>query len=140
MSDERRKRQEERDGSASNGKTKKVATYVVVGILLAAAWIAGQYYQNHKYDAFAKCLAAKHVKMYGLSWCSHCADQKEKFRGAFQYVPYQECGINATKEETPECKAAGLTLFPSWQFGDEPPKADIFSLEALSDKTGCSLP
>ncbi len=140
MSEERRKRREERDASARDGKSKKMLLYGGILILLAAAFIGGRYYRNHKYDSFAKCLAAKQVKMYGLSWCPHCIDQKEMFGDAFHFVPYVECGINVTKEETPECKAAGLTLFPSWQFGTEPPKAGVFSLDALSDKTGCSLP
>ena len=41
---------------------------------------------------------------------------------------------------TPACKAAGVKLFPSWQFGADPPKEGVLSLEALRDKTGCSLP
>jgi hypothetical protein len=141
MSEERRKRQEQRDGGGSNdGKTKKTLLYGVIVILLVGAFIAFRYHENHKYDSFAKCLAAKQTKMYGLSWCSHCADQKEMFGDAFHYVPYVECGDIATKDETPECKAAGLKLFPSWQFGVEPPREGLLSLEALSDKTGCSLP
>jgi hypothetical protein len=140
MSEERRKRQLEREGGPGDGNTKKMITYGVVVILLAGAFIAGRYYKNHKYDSFAKCLATKEAKMYGLSWCPHCVDQKEMFGEAFHNVPYVECGIKATMEETPECKAAGLKLFPSWQFGDAPPKEGVLSLEALSDKTGCSLP
>jgi|SRR5580658_2828873 hypothetical protein len=140
MSEERRKRQQQRDSGASDGRMKKALTYGVVLILLAGAFIAGRHYRNHKYDAFAQCLAAKQAKMYGLSWCPHCVDQKEMFGEAFHYVPYVECGIAATKDETPECKAGGLKLFPSWQFGTEPPKEGVLSLEALSDKTGCSLP
>ena len=140
MSEERRKRQQQRDSGTSDGRTKKYLTYGGVLILLAGAFIAGRHYRNHKYDAFAQCLAAKQAKMYGLSWCPHCVDQKEMFGDAFHYVRYVECGIAATKDETPECKARGLKLFPSWQFGTEPPKEGVLSLEALSDKTGCSLP
>ena len=140
MSEERRKRQLERDGSASDGNTKKLVTYGVVVILLAAAFIAGRYYKNHKYDAFAKCLATKQAKMYGLYWCPHCIEQKEMFGEAFHYVPYQECATKGSSEEAPVCKMAGVKLFPAWQFGDEPPKEGVLSLEALSDKTGCSLP
>jgi len=33
-----------------------------------------------------------------------------------------------------------VKLFPSWQFGQEPPKEGVLSMEALSDKTGCALP
>jgi hypothetical protein len=140
MSEERRKRQLERDGGASDGKTKTLVTYGVVVILLAAAFIAGRYYKNHKYDAFAKCLATKQAKMYGLYWCPHCIEQKEMFGEAFHYVPYQECAIKGSSEEAPVCKIAGVKLFPAWQFGDEPPKEGVLSMEALSDKTGCSLP
>jgi hypothetical protein len=141
MSEERRKRQHERVGSdSSEGKTKKMLIYGIVIILLAGAFVGGRYYRNHKYDAFAKCLASKQVKMYGLYWCPHCIEQKEEFGAAFHYVPYVECAIKGAKDEAPECKAAGVKLFPSWQFGNEPPKEGVLSLEALSDKTGCNLP
>jgi len=115
---------------------------VVVGILIlfAIAFGIGRYYRNHKYDSFAKCLASKQVKMYGLYWCPHCADQKAMFGGAFRNVPYVECAIKGSKELMPECKAAGVRLFPSWQFGAAPPEPGVLSLKNLSDKTGCSLP
>jgi len=140
MSEERRKRQEERDSSASDGQTKKVLTYGVILILLAGAYLGGRYYRNHKYDAFAKCLATKQAKMYGLYWCPHCIEQKEMFGDAFHYVPYQECAVKGSPEIVPACKVAGIKLFPSWQFGMDPPKEGVLSLDALSDKTGCSLP
>ncbi|HSY91356.1 MAG TPA: hypothetical protein VK812_08285 [Candidatus Binatus sp.] len=140
MSEERRKRREEREGSASDGQTKKVLTYGVILILLAGAYFGGRYYRNHKYDAFAKCLATKQAKMYGLYWCPHCIEQKEMFGDAFRYVPYQECAIKGSPEIVPACKVAGIKLFPSWQFGMDPPKEGVLSLDALSDKTGCSLP
>jgi hypothetical protein len=78
--------------------------------------------------------------MYGLYWCPHCAEQKEMFGRAFRYVPYVECAIKGGGGITPECKAAGLKLFPSWQFGSNPPQEGVFPLEKLSDKTGCALP
>lgn len=141
MSDARRKRQEQRDGGVRDSqKTKKMLLYGVIAILLVAAYAAGRYYRNHKYDSFAKCLATKQAKMYGLYWCPHCLEQKEAFGDSFHYVPYVECAIKGSKEMATECKMAGVKLFPSWQFGDEPPKEGVLSLEALSDKTGCSLP
>src|SRR3984885_10175485 len=99
MSEARRKRQEERDGGASNGNTKKILIYAVILILLAAAFIGGRHYRNHKYDSFAKCLATKQAKMYGLYWCPHCLEQKEMFGEAFHFVPYQECAIKGSSEE-----------------------------------------
>ena len=139
MSDERRKRQQVRQGQDS--QKRKGALYVVILVLIASAFLAGRYYKNHKYDSFAKCLASKNAKMYGLYWCPHCADQKREFGSAFHYVPYVECASeNDPHELTPECKAAGVKLFPSWQFGNEAPKEGVLSLDALSQRTGCSLP
>src|ERR1700758_1759509 len=139
MSEERRKRQQ---ASQSDGrKPKKILLYAVILVLFAAAYLAGRYYKNHKYDSFAKCIATKNVRMYGLYWCPHCADQKREFGSSFHYVPYVECASeNDPHELTAACKAAGVKLFPSWQFGSDPPKEGVLSLQELSQKTGCSLP
>lgn len=139
MSEERRKRQQARQ--VDGGKKNKIALYAVVLALFAGAFLAGRYYKNHKYDSFAKCLASKNARMYGLYWCPHCADQKREFGASFRYVTYVECASeNDPHELTPTCKAAGVKLFPSWQFGTDPPKEGVLSLDALSQKTGCSLP
>jgi hypothetical protein len=141
MSEERRKKQEDRAGSGlSKPTSKKTFIYGVVLILFTGAFVGGRYYRNHKYDSFANCLARKQAKMYGLYWCPHCIEQKQMFGDAFHYVPYVECAIKDSREEATECKVAGVKLFPSWQFGTEPPREGVLSLEALSDKTGCSLP
>lgn len=140
MSEERRKRQQQREVPGSSLNKKKLLKWGGVVALLAAAYVAGLYYKNHKYDAFAKCLGTHQAKMYGLYWCPHCQDQKEMFGASFHYVPYVECAIKGSREMAPECKIAGVNLFPSWQFGADPPKEGVLSLEALSDKTGCSLP
>ena len=139
MSEERRKRQQVSQSDGSN--TKKVILYVVIAALLAGVYLAGRYYKNHKYDSFAKCLATKNARMYGLYWCPHCADQKREFGSSFRYVPYVECASeNDPHELTPACKAAGVKLFPSWQFGADSPKEGVLTLQELSQKTGCSLP
>ena len=140
MSEERRKRQEVLRSENSEGKRKRMLIYVGILILFAAAYLAGRYYKDHKYDSFAKCIAGKQAKMYGLYWCPHCADQKAMFGSAFKYVPYVECAMKGSRELAPECKIAGVKLFPSWQFGMDPPKEGVLSLDALSEKTGCSLP
>jgi hypothetical protein len=139
MSEERRKRQQA--GEKDSSKTKKVILYVVVAALFVGAYLAGRYFKNHKYDSFARCLATKNARMYGLYWCPHCADQKREFGSSFRYVPYIECASeNDPHELTPACKAAGVKLFPSWQFGADPPKEGVLTLQELSQKTGCSLP
>jgi hypothetical protein len=139
MSEERRKRQAERE-RAIDGSGKKYLTWGGIVILLAGAYALGWYHNNHKYDAFAQCLTARGAKMYGLYWCPHCAEQKEKFGASFRHVTYVECAIKDSRELAPACKIAGVKLFPSWQFGTDPPKEGVLSMDALSDKTGCTLP
>jgi hypothetical protein len=141
MSEERRKRHQERAGAleaSPRSRNKLILGGIVV--LFVLAYAAGWYHTNHRYDGFAKCLASKQAKMYGLYWCPHCIEQKEMFGKSFQYVPYVECAIKGSRDLTPACSAAGLKLFPSWQFGANPPREGVFPLQELSDKTGCSLP
>ncbi len=141
MSEERRKRQQEREGKpASNPKSRDRLIWLGIGVVLILAYVGFWYHNNHRYDGFAKCLAAKQAKMYGLYWCPHCADQKAMFGKAFQYVPYVECAIKDSHELAPACTAAKVKLFPSWQFGTNPPIEGVFPMQELSDKTGCVLP
>jgi len=141
MSEERRKRHQERTKQPeAKVPSRKMLIWGGIVVLFVLAYTGGWYYKNHRYDGFAKCLGSHQVKMYGLYWCPHCAEQKEMFGKAFQYVPYVECAIKGASGITPECKAAGVKLFPSWQFGTNPPKEGVFPLQELSDKTGCSLP
>src|SRR5260221_6787238 len=98
MSEERRKRQQECDGALAGGKTKNIRIYGGIVVLLAAAYFAGWYHKNHKYDTFAQCLSTKQVKMYGLYWCPQCLGQKAMFRQAFYYVPYVERAIEGSSE------------------------------------------
>ena len=141
MSEARRKRQQVREGTGWNPEqTRKYAIRAGVVILFAAAFVAGWYYKNHKYDKFAQCLSAKQATMYGLYWCPHCIEQKQMFGESFHYVNYVECAVKGSSEMAPQCKIAGVKLFPSWQFSGESPKEGVLSLDALSDKTGCALP
>jgi len=141
MSEERRKRRQERVGAdEARPESRKYLTWVAVIVVMAGGCGAWWYYTNHRYDDFAKCLSSKQVKMYGAYWCPHCAEQKEEFGKSFQYVNYVECAIRGSKEMTPACKAAGVQHFPSWQFGASPLVEGKFPLNEFSDKTGCSLP
>src|SRR5260370_5703329 len=141
MSQGRRKKQQERVGdSPTRAMPKKYLIWGGIVVLFAAVYLGGWYYKNHKYDKFAQCLATKQAKMYGLYWCPHCIEQKEMFGESFHYVNYLECAVKGSSEMAPQCKIAGVKLFPSWQFADEPPKEGVLSLEAFSDKLGGSLP
>ncbi len=129
-----------RDAPAKSSSTRKIVT----GVLIIAAFVAVIYLGLHKrgnrLDGFAKCVAAKQVKMYGAYWCPHCAEQKEMFESSFQYVPYVECGVPGSREEAPLCKDAGIKHFPTWQFADGERREGTQPLPALGTKTGCSLP
>lgn len=144
MSEVRRKRQQKR-ASESESSPWLTRNRIITGlvVLLAFAAVAGiARYQSHRYDSFAKCLTDRHVVMYGAYWCPHCAEQKEKFGASFEYAPYVECGVQGnTREEQQVCKDAGIKHFPTWQFPPTGERAErVFSLQELSDRTGCSLP
>ena len=119
--------------------------WAIYAVLIVAAF-GGAYYlgnrSQHKYDGFARCLTDRGVKMYGAFWCEHCAEQKKKFGASFEYAPYVECAVKGDRNaKTQVCKDAGIQHFPTWQF---PPTGErverVFSLEELSDRTGCALP
>jgi len=143
MSQKRREKQKEKSGDVGPGRNwGRTALYAV--LIVAAFGLA--YYlghrSQHKYDAFARCLGDRGVKMYGAWWCPHCVEQKEKFGASFDYAPYVECGVKGDlKGQNPVCKEDGIKHFPTWQF---PPTGErvekVLSLEVLSDRTGCSLP
>ncbi len=95
---------------------------------------------DNKLDSFAKCLTQKKVKMYGLFWCQHCADQKDLFGSSFQYVTYVECGVPGTHQATEECKAAGIKHTPTWTFPDGSRREGLVPLADIAKQTGCKLP
>ena len=141
MSEERRKRHEERVGAQeASPQSRKKLIWGGIVVLFVVAYAAGWYHSNHRYDGFAKCLTSKQAKMYGAYWCPHCAEQKEEFGKSFQYVNYVECAIQGSREMAPACKAAGVQHYPTWQFGTGSLVEGKFPLQELSDKTGCSLP
>jgi len=141
MSEERRKRQQERE-DREPGPTvwRRVAVAIAVLAAFAGAYYLGQRKRVSTLDAFAQCVAGKGAKMYGLFWCEHCAEQKEMFGSSFQYIPYVECGVKGSHQEEANCAAAGLKNFPTWQFADGERKEGPQSMQFLSQKTGCKLP
>lgn len=143
MSEERRKRKEAREREDRRGLKAGLLRKILIGLLIAAAFAGAVYLGKRKrasrLDGFAQCLAGKQAKMYGLYWCTHCADQKEMFGSSFQYIPYVECGMKGGGEE-PSCLKAGIKNFPTWEFGNGERKEGALPLKVLSEKSGCSLP
>ena len=143
MSQQRQqRRKEELKAEVTPINWRKRAIYAVLIVAaFALAYFLGNRYQ-HKYDKFARCLGDRGVKMYGAYWCPHCQEQKEKFGASFEFAPYVECGVKGDLHaEAQVCKDENIHHFPTWQFPPMGQRVErIFSLEELSDRTGCSLP
>ena len=88
---------------------------------------------------FAKCLTEKGAKFYGASWCGHCANQKEMFGDAMQYVNYIECWDSANNTVIAACIDAEIEAFPTWDFSDGQRQLGELALENLSALSGCEL-
>jgi len=117
-----------------------VRLFALLALVIAVFSVAQVSAADNKLDGFAKCLAQKQAKMYGLFWCQHCADQKELFGSSFQYVTYVECGVPGTHKATDECKAAGIKHTPTWIFSDGSRREGLVPLADLARQTGCKLP
>lgn len=142
MSEERRKRQQRRDGQGQPNPARLRYIMIVIAIVIAfaAAYYFGWHRRNSRLDAFAKCLTAKQAKMYGAFWCEHCAAQKEMFGSSFEYAPYIECGIKGSNGIEAVCTQAGIKRFPTWIFANGTRVEGEHELQFLGDATGCSLP
>jgi hypothetical protein len=135
---------EKREGESA---PKPGPRWLWVGVALTVVVVAwGAYYILYyrkpvsMLDGFAQCLRAKGAKMYGAWWCPHCADQKEMFGLAFQYVNYVECSPEGQRTINDVCKQAGVKNFPTWQFPDGSLTEGTQPLAVLAQKTGCTLP
>ncbi len=94
--------------------------------------------KDGKYDDFAKCLTEKGVKMYGAVWCPHCQNEKEMFGKSWQYMNYVECAA-PNGGQAQACAQAGIELYPTWEFPNNEKIAEEFTIEQLSQKTGCAV-
>jgi len=143
MSQERRERQKEKLGIENS--RRNWGRIAIFAALVAAALGLACYLRSraqHEHDAFARCLTQRGLKMYGAWWCPHCVEQKEMFAASFEYAPYVECGIKGELHgQAQVCKDENVMHYPTWQF---PPTGErverVFTLQELSDRTGCALP
>ncbi|MFH0987525.1 MAG: hypothetical protein V1841_01360 [Patescibacteria group bacterium] len=65
-------------------------------------------------DELASCLTGKGIKMYGLSTCSHCLEQKEAFGSSFSKINYIEC--QEGERTAKRCVDAQIQSVPAWTF------------------------
>jgi hypothetical protein len=130
----------EAEAPSMSSATRKTLTALLIVAAFGVVIYLGLRQRSHRLDAFARCLASKPAKMYGAYWCPHCADQKAMFESSVKYVPYVECGVPGSHDEAQVCKDAGIKHFPTWEFADGERQEGTQALQALSTKTGCSLP
>jgi len=135
---------EKREKSAASKSGPSWLWLSLIAVAALSAWAAYYHFYYEKpvsvLDNFAQCLRAKGAKMYGAWWCPHCAEQKEMFGFAFQYVNYVECSPPGLRTMSDICKQAGVKGYPTWQFADRSRVEGPQPLTVLSDKTGCKLP
>jgi hypothetical protein len=113
------------------------ALAAVVAILLISLAIYNKRAPS-PYDAFAQCLAAKEVTMYGTYWCPNCAKQKELFGNAFRYVPYKECSPQGQRSFV-LCTSDNIEAVPTWEFANGNRLRGMQELSTLASTSGCAL-
>jgi hypothetical protein len=116
-------------------------TYLMLGVVAIVVIAAYIMITNAPgdYDAFAQCVGASGAKMYGAYWCPHCNDQKHEFGNSFRFIKYVECSLPNNGGETDECKAAGITSYPTWVFKDGSRISGALTFEDISAKTNCPI-
>lgn len=114
------------------------AAVVVVGLIV---YVATRPSVPQSYYTFAQCLTNEKVTMYGAWWCPHCAAQKQLFGSSFKNINYVECSEPDGQTQTPACKAAGITSYPTWQFADGTRVEGDQTFDQLAQKSGgCTAP
>ncbi|HLC85105.1 MAG TPA: hypothetical protein VJH22_04910 [Candidatus Nanoarchaeia archaeon] len=89
------------------------------------------------YDALAKCISSKDVKMYGAFWCPKCAKQKESFGDSFKFIPYIECDPRGDNGQPDLCLEKNVLNYPHWEFSDGTSLEQVLSPEELAARVGC---
>lgn len=92
-----------------------------------------------EFDDFAQCITDSGAKMFGAYWCPHCANQKQEFGKSWKLIDYVECSLPNRAGQTSACAEAGITSYPTWEFGDGSRAVGELSFEDLSIKTSCPL-
>lgn len=89
--------------------------------------------------AFAKALADVGVTYYGAAWCPACTEQKELFQDGGDFLPFVEV-TRSDRTLNAVGTAAGIEVFPTWEFPDGTRATGIQSLATLSQRSGVAIP
>ncbi len=115
---------------------------LIIGLLLSVFALTGCGTVNGgaSYDEFAACLTDEGMTLYGAFWCSHCADQKQMFGSAMDYIDYVECDPKGDDGQPEVCLEEGIEAYPTWKHADGRSWTGTQSFEKLSEITGCPVP
>ncbi|HBJ37307.1 MAG TPA: peptidylprolyl isomerase [Planctomycetaceae bacterium] len=89
--------------------------------------------------AFAKALADVGVTYYGAAWCPICTQQKELFQDGGDFLPFVEV-TRSDRSLNAVGTAAGIEVFPTWEFPDGTRATGLQSLATLSQRSGVAIP
>lgn len=90
-------------------------------------------------EGLAKSLTAVGARVYGSEYCSACKYQEQMFGSAWQYINFVECSIDASETQNAACRAARITLYPTWEFKDGSRLQGVQQLGVLAQKIGFSF-
>jgi hypothetical protein len=114
-----------------------VSSFILFGAACGQASAPQQ--ADAKTQQVAEALTASGAKLYGAWWCSHCQAQKELFSDAFDKLNYVECA-NPDSTQNTTCKEAGITSYPTWEFGDGTRVSSVLTMDQLIEKGKLKLP
>lgn len=127
---------------------KFTSTHIVIGVaILGVGLLATSKYLEVKnsqvakgeYTEFAQCIQDSGATFFGAFWCPHCKEQKELFGDAVTLLPYVECSTPDKQNQTQVCIDENITGYPTWVLKDGERLKGLIPLEALAEKTGCTL-
>lgn len=117
-----------------------IAVLVTVGLASIQYFNAAQSPKVANAEDLAVCIAESDATFYGAYWCPHCADQKAMFGNAAELLPYVECSLPNRDGQTDECRDAGITGYPTWEFADGERVSGVMTMADLATRTNCPLP
>ncbi len=89
--------------------------------------------------AFAKALADVGVTYYGAAWCPACTEQSQLFQDGGDFLPFVEV-TRSDRTLNAVGTAAGIEVFPTWEFPDGTRATGVQSLATLSQRSGVAIP
>jgi hypothetical protein len=123
---------------------KKTILLLFLVFLTACTTAAPEILGPGQHDAFAQCLYASGVRMYGSYTCSVCQRERDLFGNSIQYIQEIECHPRGENPQTDLCLQKNIQKTPTWTLEQEGIEVQRLTgyqpLETLAELSGCTLP